>query len=70
MMLRVDAQRRQPLETQGQPTACHPQQMSLELRRPTEPEVIVVVLRLQGGDLKKILAEAIIGEKHSTELQQ
>ena len=69
MMLRVDAQRRQPLETQGQPTACHPQQMSLELRRPTEPEVIVVVLRLQGGDLKKILAEAI-GEERSTELRQ
>ena len=69
MMLRVDAQRRQPLETQGQPTACHPQQMSFELRRPTEPEVIVVVLRLQGGDLKKILAEAI-GEERSTELRQ
>ena len=69
MMLRVDAQRRQPLETQGQPPACHPQQMSLELRCPTEPEVIVVVLRLQGGDLKKILAEAI-GEESSTELRQ
>ena len=69
MVLRVDAQRRQPLETQGQPPACHPQQMGLELRRPTEPEVIVVVLRLQGGDLKKILAEAI-GEERSTELRQ
>ena len=70
MVLRVDSERRQPLETQGQPAACHPQQMCLELRRPTEPEVIVVVLRLQGGDLSARFLLRRLSERNATELRQ